>query len=679
MDNGSLRCSLKTRLGRKQPHRVFLDNWQSGLTVAMVSVPLSISLGIASVAGDDPAAPVMGVDTAFWGGLCASLFGSSDLNIVGPAGALSGMLNTYTIQFNGAQALPYISLLSSVFVFLIWALNLQRYLLLMPKAVFEGFSFAVAIIIGLNQLNMAFDLHPPGPKHEHFYENVLESLKVLDEAQACPTVFFLVNTVVLLGLMKYAKEIKGKQVPWTVIIPLLTLIPGYLADTDRFGGLNLPTLKTKFGLLEPRFFSPPSKPLSYYADGNMGGILVASVGVAFVAVLETAISAKIAEQKLDWPFDNSQETFGLGISHLVCGAVGCMPPTGVFVRTSLNVQLGATHRASQLINALIVLLISVLAMPVFSYLPQASVAALLVMASVRMAPINYIKELWRNDKGSFNLLIFTTLVCVFLDPVYGLVVGMVVALLRDAAETAVADSRLTTAAGAQTSGTEAKLTGDDKVAIDIGLDCDEHPGSKMVRQTGAGEETKVLKSDEDESGCSGARTTVHRSEEFDASMKLANNASPVMSFINMLRSKRQSMTQAKSKSSVGVSDICGAALLYEPIGPIVYLAADRHQARLQALIKQKPEAVLVSLENVTRVDVDGSMALGKAIGQLQKAGITVQVVQPESLQSDVLSKATWLEKLRGEDHVFANQADALRRRSSAKGQAKAEEDEVVEM
>lgn len=106
------RCALKTRLGYQPLHRVILENWQSGVTVAMVSVPLSISLGIAS-AGGDPSAPLMGVSTAFWGGLCASIFSSSDFNIIGPAGALSGMLNAATIKFGGAEVLPYLSLISA--------------------------------------------------------------------------------------------------------------------------------------------------------------------------------------------------------------------------------------------------------------------------------------------------------------------------------------------------------------------------------------------------------------------------------------------------------------------------------------------------------------------------------------------------------------------------------------
>merc|ERR1719433_1515115 len=110
--------------GKKLPHRVLMDNWQSGVSVAMLSVPLSIALGIASVAGDDPAAPTMAVATAFWGGIVTGVFGSSDHNIVGPAGALSGMLNAYTIQFGGSGVLPYLSLISAVFCFLVYLLNL---------------------------------------------------------------------------------------------------------------------------------------------------------------------------------------------------------------------------------------------------------------------------------------------------------------------------------------------------------------------------------------------------------------------------------------------------------------------------------------------------------------------------------------------------------------------------
>merc|ERR1740138_323525 len=120
-------------------------------------------------------------------------------------------------------------------------------------------------------------------------------------------------------------------------------------------------------------------------------------------------------------------------------------------------------------------------------------------------------------------------------------------------------------------------------------------------------------------------------------MQLASKSAPIMSFIDKLRAMRLSATEIKSNISTSVCGMRGRTIIYEPIGPIIYLAADRHQARLQALLKQKPDVVIVSLELVTRIDVDGSMALGKAIGQLRRAGITVKVVKPATLQSSVLS------------------------------------------
>mmetsp|Transcript_66617 Transcript_66617/g.189101 ORF Transcript_66617/g.189101 Transcript_66617/m.189101 type:complete len:663 (-) Transcript_66617:30-2018(-) len=630
------RFEVTTRTGKKLPHKVLLDNWQSGLTVAMVSVPLSISLGIASVSGDDPAAPTMGVATAFWGGIIFGIFGSSDLNIIGPAGALSGMLNSYTIQFNGSGVLPYLSLISAAWIFLIWVLNLQRYLLLMPKAVFEGFTFAVAIIIGFNQLNMALDLHPAGPKHEHFYENVIESFKVLDQASAFPSIFFVVCCGLLLTLAKYLPKVKGYAIPWTVLIPLLTIIIGYLADSDNLGGLSLPTLKNKYGVLEARIVELPQQPLSYYAQGKTGGIITASFGVAFVAVLETLISAKIAEQKMDWSFDDSRESLSLVLTHAVCGVVGALPPTGVFVRTSMNMQLGATHRTSQAVNAIAVFVIAVVAMPGFSYLPQASVAALLVYASVRMAPIHYIIELFRHDKGSCALLILTTLVCVFLDPVYGLVVGMIVALLRDAAETAAGDSRLTMAGRMHLR--DLKEAGGDG-----------HPG---------------LQEDTDINADGGTEWDRMVSQDFDKDAGLKVQASPIEKAVVAVRRRsfRRGDADADAETKADVAD---SVVIYEPIGPVVYLAADKHSIRLQAIMKQKPAMLVLSLELATRVDIDGSDALAKGVKQLRAAGVLVSVVLPERLGRGVLGTAVWVRELREEGFVHEHRADALR--SGSKG------------
>jgi len=407
----------------------------------------------------------------------------------------------------------------------------------------------------------------------------------------------------------------------------------------------LPTLKDKYGTLTARVFEPPfSKPLSFYANGNMGGILTASFGVAFVAVLETLISAKIAEQKTDWAFNEGQEGLGITLSHAVCGAVGAMPPTGVFVRTALNLGIGATHKTSQLLNALVVLIISVLAMPVFSYLPQASVAALLVYASVRMAPIYYTMDLWRNDKGSCALLIVTTLICVFMDPVYGLIVGMIVALLRDAAETAAADARLTMLGrvGKET----AKAAGK---PMEEEADLNEGGDAGFLRGVSDGSQRSL------------------RTVDYDVEAGLRGRPSPMALLITMFQSLRGSAKPAASADANIEGDLSGGAILYEPIGPVVYLAADRHSARLKGLLNQKtkPTSLVLSLELTSRVDVDGSTALEKGIKHLRAAGVAVDLVVPPQLMKGVLGRAGWLAGLEKDGHVFQHRRDALKGRENS--------------
>jgi len=411
-------CSwiVKTRHGRQHIKDVVMDpnNWKAGITVALVSVPLSISLGIAS-----GTTPMRGIASAVFGGLCAGIFGSSNYNIVGPAGALSGMLMSYTVKW-GDDVLPWISLISAAICAVCALLRLDSYMLLMPTSVFEGFTVGVALIIGLNQLNFACGLMP-GKKHALFVMNIIESLKELGATKWPSLILFIIQAPLLFILMR-----RIPKIPWTVILPMVSIPLGVLADADVLG-FDLLTLKSKYGMLQPELVQP-LKPL----EAEVGPLLIAAFSVAIVSVLETLISAKIAATRVDQKFSLLAEMRGLTISHVVCGVVGAMPPTGVFVRTSLNTSLGATHRFSQTLNAVVVAIISLACMPIFSYLPQATIAAILVVAALRMTPWNYLAKLWKEDKINFCLCLVTAGVCVGEDPVIGLAVGMLLALLISA-------------------------------------------------------------------------------------------------------------------------------------------------------------------------------------------------------------------------------------------------------
>jgi len=343
---------VKAKHGKQHIKEVIInsDNWRAGITVALVSVPLSISLGIAS-----GTKPMRGVATAIFGGLCASLFGSSDYNIIGPAGALSGMFMSYCVKWSD-DILPWLSLFSAVMVLVCALLKLHRYMLIMPTSVFEGFTVGVALIIGLNQINFACGLAPT-KKHQLFVMNILESFKTLGETKPPSLILFLIQMPSLYFLMK-----KVPKVPWTVIIPVLSIPLGALCDADLLG-FELLTLKSKYGMLKPDMVKP-LRPLGEIAKSDeMMSVFVSAAGTALVAILETLMAAN----RVDRSFNELIEMRGLTMAHAVCGLTGAMPPAGVFVQTSLNTQLGSTHRFSHFLNAVLVAIIAAALMPVFSY------------------------------------------------------------------------------------------------------------------------------------------------------------------------------------------------------------------------------------------------------------------------------------------------------------------------
>jgi len=180
--------------------------------------------------------------------------------------------------------------------------------------------------------------------------------------------------------------------------------------------------------------------MSYdFAKFGVGPIVAGSFKVAFVAVLETLISARIADNKTGTRFVQDKECFGLSIANIVSGVMGGTPCTGVLVRTAVNIASGADHKYSQLINAFWVLLIVAVLIPYFAYIPMAIIASMLITSAFRLLPIDIMKYMWKHDKAEFFILIITGIICIFVDGAMGLMAGSFISLLRHAVNSGTAE------------------------------------------------------------------------------------------------------------------------------------------------------------------------------------------------------------------------------------------------
>merc|ERR1711907_420609 len=428
----------------QHPFWVTKRNWRSALTVSLVNIPLSISLAIAS-----GGSPMQGCATAIYSGLVAGFVGGSDYNIFGPAGALTSILNAYAVKYD-EDILPWFSIWTGAFTFAMFSLKLERYTLYLPNSVMEGFTMAIAFLIGLNQLDFIFGLQLK--KKEHFYENVYRSFSHLDEAKWEPLLCFGVFFPLLLSL-----SIKFPKVPWIPILAVIGIILGVTFEAtelsynpptaNQTSTIDLPTLKYKYGELSANLANFPK----WEKQGSFADMMAGSLSVGFICVLETLITAKIADNiaGAKVPFDPEKEVLSTGIGNALVGVMGGLPCTAVLARTKLNIMSGTKGSASQFINSCLCVVMVVALLPFFSYVPLAIIACILMLVAVRMAPIETLFHLWKQDKVECGLMVTVCAVCVGLDPTYGLVLGMVLAFFINADNVSKVHTELQMLDGAQ--------------------------------------------------------------------------------------------------------------------------------------------------------------------------------------------------------------------------------------
>ncbi|MCL5875850.1 MAG: SulP family inorganic anion transporter [Candidatus Dependentiae bacterium] len=384
-------------------------NWKSGLTVALVSIPLSISLAVAS-----GVSPVAGIITAIWAGLIASLFGSSNYNIIGPTGALSGVIASYALAY-GAEYVPALAIISGIFIFVAYFFKLERYLIFIPSSVIHGFTLGIACIICLNQMNFALGLQNI-PKHEKFIKNVIESFKHIPETSGSTLVLFILFFVLLLLVRKVIPLIPG-----AIIISPLGILAGYMAERNIIP-YYFQTLGNKFGEITPSLKKIPLFSLENH-------MVMPALVIAFVAIVETMLSAKIADGMTKTKHNTRKELFGLGLANIISGFTGGIPATAALARTALNVKAGATSRLSAFLTSLGIAGGSFLFLSYFSFMPMAVVAAILIYVAINMIEREHFERLFVHDKGNFVIAMLVALITVYEDPIIGVISGTIMALL----------------------------------------------------------------------------------------------------------------------------------------------------------------------------------------------------------------------------------------------------------
>ncbi len=407
---------------REEVQGLIRQNWRAGLTVALISVPLSIALSIASGAG-----PLPGLITGIWATLIASLFGGSNYNIIGAAGALTTVLFAATLAAPlglGAAVLPLLAIATGLLILIVWLLDAGRFLYYIPSSVMYGFSAGVAFLIAASQLFDATGLSAL-KRTGTFIGDIALYIGHASDTHLPTLIAFGIALAFILVWKK-----KMKAFPAVIPVSVLGIIFGALEA--RFFSFDLISLGDKFGSFTGTLMV--ANPWNTYAavvasPEALTWILKSAGVIALIAVLETLITAKIGDKLTRTQSSSRKELFGLALANLGSGAMGGLPATGVFIRTGANIKAGATHKTSATITAVATAVIAVIVLPFFAYIPMAVIAAILVNTALGLIEFEKFEEFWAFEKASFVIAIIVVAVTVFEDAGVAVVVGAILSLL----------------------------------------------------------------------------------------------------------------------------------------------------------------------------------------------------------------------------------------------------------
>lgn len=378
----------------------------SGLTVAIVALPLAMALGIAS-----GATPAEGLITVVIAGLLISALGGSRFQIGGPTGAFVVVIFNVIAQ-HGYDGLIVATLMAGVILVVAGLARLGTWIKYIPQPVVTGFTSGIAVIIFSSQIKDLFGLQiekVPGD----FFEKWQTFWHIRDTFT--PESVFISGSALLALVMlkKFAPKLPA----------FLIAVVGASLAVWLFK-LDVPTIGNVFGGI------PDSIPAPHWPEISpdiIRTMLPSALTIAFLAGVESLLSAVVADGMTGRRHRSNCELVAQGVANTASALFGGMPATGAIARTATNIRAGAFSPVSGVLHAVFVLLFMMFLAPLASYIPLASLAAVLVIVAWNMSEIERFRHLMRAPLGDKAVLVVTFLLTVMVDLTVAIEVGVVLA------------------------------------------------------------------------------------------------------------------------------------------------------------------------------------------------------------------------------------------------------------
>ncbi len=388
----------------------FLSDLTAGIIVAIVALPLSIALAIAS-----GVSPEKGLHTAIIAGFIISFLGGSRVQIGGPTGAFMIIVYSIVTEF-GIDGLIISTIMGGCIMILMGVFKLGGAVKFIPHTITTGFTSGIALTIFSSQINDFLGLGLKGipPEFVSKWRLFLSNLKSVDFTTLGIGVLAL---VIIILMTKMKSKIPGTMVALVVTTLLVKLL-----------GLDVATIGSKFGELSSSI-PMPSLPEHIFNAEKIKLLIAPAFTIAMLGSIESLMSAVVADGMIGGKHRSNTELIAQGIANMASGLFGGIPATGAIARTVTNIKNGGRTPVAGMVHAVVLLLIMVLFMPYAAMIPLSTLAAILIMVSYNMSGWREFLALLKSPKSDVAVLVFTFLITVFVDLVVAIGVGMVLASL----------------------------------------------------------------------------------------------------------------------------------------------------------------------------------------------------------------------------------------------------------
>lgn len=388
----------------------FIKDVTAGIVVAIIALPLSIALALASGVG-----PEAGIFTAIVAGFVISALGGSCVQIAGPTAAFATIVAGIVAR-DGMDGLIIATIMAGIFLILMGLFHFGSLIKFIPYTITTGFTSGIAVTIVIGQLKDFFGVtYPDGVKPIETTEKMKAFVQNISSVNTDALIVGIVSLAILILAPYIFKKVPGSLIAVIVGILMVQFLP---LKVSTIG--NLYTISNSL----PSFHMPAIR------FSTISASVSNAFTIAVLAAIESLLSCVVADGMINSKHRSDMELVAQGAENIASALFGGIPATGAIARTAANIKNGGRTPIAGMVHSVTLIIVLVVLMPYAGMIPMPTIAAILFIVAYNMCQWRTFRDLVRTaPKSDILVLIVTFVLTVIFDLVVAIEIGMVLACL----------------------------------------------------------------------------------------------------------------------------------------------------------------------------------------------------------------------------------------------------------